>query len=133
VLHIGSASKRLAPALRLGWMLVPSWITWPLVYAKAVEDGGSEVVGQLALAEFIACGELDRHLRRMRLLYAKRRRLLLEQLAELLPSARAGEDPAGVFELLDLGSGLDEAGVLAQAAARGVGRLLAEALSAQER
>ena len=54
VLYIGSASKRLAPAMRLGWMVMPSWLTWQLVAAKAVEDGGSEVIGQLALCDFIA-------------------------------------------------------------------------------
>lgn len=121
VLHIGSASKRLAPGLRLGWMLLPSWLTWPLVSAKSVEDSGTEVLGQMALADFIACGELDRHLRRMRLRYAKRRRALLEMLRELLPAARTREDPAGVFELLELPAHVDEPSLLAGAARRGVG------------
>jgi GntR family transcriptional regulator/MocR family aminotransferase len=74
VLYIGSASKRLAPGMRLGWMLLPSWLAWSLISAKAVEDGGSEVAGQLALCDFIARGELDRHLRRMRLRYQRRDR-----------------------------------------------------------
>ena len=74
VLYIGSASKRLAPGMRLGWMLLPSWLAWQLISAKAIEDGGSEVVGQLALCDFIARGELDRHVRRMRLRYQQRRR-----------------------------------------------------------
>jgi GntR family transcriptional regulator/MocR family aminotransferase len=121
VLHIGSASKRLAPGLRLGWMLLPSWLTWPLVSDKSVEDSGTEVLGQLALAEFISCGELDRHLRRMRLRYARRRRALLDGLRELAPSARPREDPAGVFELVDLPAGVDEPSLLAAAARRGVG------------
>jgi GntR family transcriptional regulator/MocR family aminotransferase len=121
VLHIGSASKRLAPGLRLGWMLLPSWLTWPLVSAKSVEDSGSEVLGQMTLADFIGRGELDRHLRRMRLRYARRRRALLEGLRELVPAARPREDPAGVFELLELPAGVDEPGLLAAAARRGVG------------
>jgi GntR family transcriptional regulator / MocR family aminotransferase len=66
VLYIGSASKRLAPALRLAWMQLPTWLTGPLVSAKSVEDGGAEILGQLALADFMTRGELDRHLRRMR-------------------------------------------------------------------
>ena len=70
VLYIGSASKRLAPGMRLGWMLPPSWLSWALISAKAIEDAGSEISGQLALADFIARGELERHLRRMRLRYA---------------------------------------------------------------
>jgi GntR family transcriptional regulator/MocR family aminotransferase len=121
VLYIGSASKRLAPGLRLGWMLLPSWLTWPLVSAKSVEDSGTEVLGQMALADFISRGELDRHLRRMRLRYARRRRTLLGMLRELLPGVRLGEDPAGVFELLWLPAEVDEPSLLAAAARRGVG------------
>jgi len=121
VLYIGSASKRLAPGLRLGWMLLPSWLTWPLVSAKSVEDTGTEVLGQIALADFIAKGELDRHLRRMRLTYAKRRRILLALLAERLPRARVQEDPAGVFELIELPEGIEEPSLLDAAARRGLG------------
>jgi len=121
VLHIGSASKRLAPGLRLGWMLLPSWLTWPLVSAKSIEDGGTEVLGQLALADFVARGELDRHLRRMRLRYAQRRRTLLATLRELMPAARPREDPAGVFEVLELSAEVDEPSLLAAAARRSVG------------
>ena len=121
VLYIGSASKRLAPGLRLGWMLLPSWLTWPLVSAKSVEDSGTEVLGQMTLADFISRGELDRHLRRMRLRYARRRRALLEMLRELVPTARTREDPAGLFELLELPASVDESSLLAAAARRGVG------------
>jgi GntR family transcriptional regulator/MocR family aminotransferase len=121
VLYIGSVSKRLAPGLRLGWMLLPSWLTWPLTAAKAVEDAGTEVTGQMALAEFISSGELDRHLRRMRLSYARRRRKLLEMLPESLPEVGASDDPAGVFELIRLPQAVDEASLLAASARRGVG------------
>ena len=61
------------PALRLGWMLSPSWLTGELTYAKGLADGGTPALEQLALADFIARGELDRHLRRMRLRYRRRR------------------------------------------------------------
>ena len=57
VTYIGSTSKRLAPGMRLGWMLLPSWLTWELTAGKSIEDGGSEIVGQLALSDFIARGE----------------------------------------------------------------------------
>ena len=73
VLHIGSASSRLAPGMRLGWMLPPSWLSWALISAKAIEDAGSEITGQLALADFIQRGEFEAHLRRMRLRYEHRR------------------------------------------------------------
>jgi GntR family transcriptional regulator/MocR family aminotransferase len=91
VAYIGSASKRLVPGMRLGWMLTPSWLSWPLISVKAIEDRGSEAIGQLALNDFIARGELDRHLRRMR------------------------------YELAELPEDVDEAALVAAAAGRGVG------------
>lgn len=121
VLYIGSASKRLAPAMRLGWMLVPSWLAWDMVAAKAIEDGGSEVVGQLALCDFIVRGELDRHVRRMRLRYQQRHDALLRALAHWLPDALPGEAAAGLYELVELPEGVSESDLLATSAARGVG------------
>ncbi len=121
VLYIGSASKRLAPGMRLGWMLLPSWLAWELISAKAVEDGGSEVVGQLALCDFIERGELDRHVRRMRLRYQRRRETLLGTLARWLPQGRPGAAGAGLFELVMLPEHVSESALLAAASARGVG------------
>jgi GntR family transcriptional regulator/MocR family aminotransferase len=121
VAYVGSASKRLVPAMRLGWMLMPSWLTWPLISTKATEDGGSEAIGQLALRDFLARGELDRHIRRMRLRYQRRREALLAALAKWLPELRAGNGAAGLFECVALPEEVDEARLIAAAAARGVG------------
>jgi GntR family transcriptional regulator / MocR family aminotransferase len=121
VAYIGSASKRLTPGMRLGWALLPSWLSWPLVGAKAVEDGGSEAIGQLALHDFIERGELDRHIRRMRLRYQRRREALLGTLARLLPEARVSAGAAGLYQLVELPEGIDEAALVAAAAERGVG------------
>jgi GntR family transcriptional regulator / MocR family aminotransferase len=121
VAYIGSASKRLTPGMRLGWALLPSWIAWPLIQAKTVEDSGSEAVGQLALHDFIERGELDRHIRRMRLRYQRRRDALLEALGGALPQARVSGAAAGLYELVELPEGTDEAALVAAAAARGVG------------
>jgi len=123
VLYIGSASKRLAPGMRLGWLLMPSWLAWGLISAKSIEDGGSEVIGQLALCDFIVRGELDRHTRRMRLRYQQRRQALLSALARWLPQVRLLGDggAAGLYELVELPAGVDEAALLAAAAERGVG------------
>ena len=121
VAYIGSASKRLVPGMRLGWMLTPSWLGWPLISVKAIEDRGSEAIGQLALHDFIARGELDRHLRRMRLRYGQRRQALLESLERHLPQARIKEGAAGLYELAELPAGIDEAALVSAAAARGVG------------
>jgi GntR family transcriptional regulator/MocR family aminotransferase len=126
VVYIGSASKRLVPGMRLGWLLMPPWLAWQLISAKAVEDGGSEVIGQLALRDFIVRGELDRHVRRMRLRYQARRDTLLEALAQWLPQGRTVGRPAGLYELVELPGDVDEHALLTAAAARGVG---AEGLS----
>jgi GntR family transcriptional regulator / MocR family aminotransferase len=121
VLYIGSASKRLAPGLRLGWLLMPSWLAWSLTTTKATDDGGSEVVGQLALRDFIARGELDRHMRRMRPHYQQRREALLGALARGLPEGRPGGSAAGLYTPVELPDHVDEAALLAAAAERGVG------------
>ena len=120
VAFIGSAGKRLVPGMRLAWMLAPSWLGWPLISSKAVEDGGSESIGQLALADFVERGELDRHVRRMRLRYRRRREALVAALGEHLPAARTGEGAAGLFDLALL-DGVDEARLVAAAAERDVG------------
>ena len=88
-------------------MLPPSWLAWPLISAKAVEDRGSEVARPARAADFIARGELDRHLRRMRLRYAQRRRAPARGAGASTcrpPGVRATAPP-GLFELLELPAG----------------------------
>jgi len=126
VCHIGSASKRLAPGVGLGWMLSPSWLTGALTLEKGLADGGSPVLDQLALADFIARGELERHLRRMRLRYRERRDALAEALSRSLPEAQVRGVAAGLFVLAVLPDGVDEEALVSAAGARGVG---VEALS----
>jgi GntR family transcriptional regulator/MocR family aminotransferase len=121
VLYVGSASKRLAPGMRLGWMLAPSWLSWALISAKAIEDGGSEITGQLALADFIAAGELERHLRRMRVRYGRRRETLLGVLSRALPDWQPSPVAGGLHQLVLLPGGTDEPALLAAAARHGVG------------
>lgn len=121
VVYAGSASKRLAPAMRVGWLLAPSWIAWQLSAVKAIEDGGSEAISQLALADFIARGELDRHLRRMRASYEQRRKALLSGLESHLPFVRATGGPCGIFEPVQLPQTVEERALLDAAAQRGLG------------
>lgn len=118
---IGSASKRLAPALRLGWILSPSWLTGALTYELGVGGGWPPAIEQLALADFIARGELERHLRRMRQLYRERRTALVDALSEAIPGARISGIAAGLYAMAMLPEGVDENAVLSAAAARGIG------------
>jgi len=121
VLYAGSASKRLAPALRLGWMVTPSWLADELTWEKGLADGGGETLSQLALTDFILRGELDHHLRRMRARYRLRRAALLAALARWLPNAHVVGVAAGLYALVLLGPEMDDCAVHAAAAARDVG------------
>jgi GntR family transcriptional regulator/MocR family aminotransferase len=121
VCHIGSVSVRLAPGLRLGWVLSPSWLTGELTYETALAEGPASAVAQVALADFLARGELDRHLRRMRPVYRRRRSVLLDAVARWWPRASVLGVPAGVFALVLLGEGVEEETVASAAARAGVG------------
>jgi GntR family transcriptional regulator / MocR family aminotransferase len=85
VVYAGSASKVLAPGLRLGWLVVPERLVGPMTAAKEAADMGSAAFDQLALADLLERGELDHHLRRMRPIYRGRRDALLGALSRHLP------------------------------------------------
>jgi len=76
VFYVGSASKVLFPSLRLAWLIAPADVVPALQRAKALTDTGTSVLDQLALADFIADGHLERHIRRSRTKNAARREAL---------------------------------------------------------
>ncbi|GAA2593854.1 PLP-dependent aminotransferase family protein [Dactylosporangium fulvum] len=120
VAYLGSASKTLAPGLRLGWILLPRRLVAPVVAAKVLADRGSPAIDQLAFADFLTAGELDRHLRRMRPLYRVRRDALLAALARHLPRFRPVGVAAGQHLVAWLPPGLTEEDVERAAATVGV-------------
>jgi GntR family transcriptional regulator/MocR family aminotransferase len=121
VVYAGSASKTLAPGLRLGWFVMPEPLAEPMAAAKIAADRGSPALEQLALADLIARGEFDRHLRRMRPVYRRRRDALLAALARRLPWLEPAGVSAGLHLVTWLPPDLDEAAVVEAAAAAGVG------------
>jgi GntR family transcriptional regulator/MocR family aminotransferase len=121
VVHIGTVSKSLAPALRLGWLLCPAELVDPIAELKAHSDRGSPGLEQLALATLIESGRYDRHLRRMRGVYASRRDALVGALAELAPAVAVTGLAAGFHAVAHLPAGADEARVIAAARQRSVG------------
>jgi GntR family transcriptional regulator/MocR family aminotransferase len=121
VVHAGSLSKTLAPALRLGWLVVPRDMASAVVGAKRRDDLGSPTLEQLACADFLHRGELDGHLRRTRLLYRRRRDALVAALRAHLPAARVHGVAAGLHLMLALDGGADEQAIVAEAARRSVG------------
>jgi gamma-glutamylcyclotransferase (GGCT)/AIG2-like uncharacterized protein YtfP len=121
VVYAGSASKILAPGLRLGWLVVPGDLVDPLTAAKQAADSGSPAFDQLAFADLVDRGELDHHLRRMRPIYRRRRDMLLDALARRLPDLEPAGASAGLHVLAYLPPDLDEDAIVAGAAAVGIG------------
>jgi GntR family transcriptional regulator/MocR family aminotransferase len=81
VAYLGTASKTLGPALRLGWMVLPERLMEPVLDAKRHTDLHTETIGQLTLADLIACHAYERHVRSARLRYRRRLELLVRRLA----------------------------------------------------
>lgn len=121
VAYIGTASKTLAPALRLGWLALPAHLVSEVARLKKQEDSGSPVLEQLAFADFVEGGELDRHLRKMRLLYRRRRDVLVAALRARLPRLQVSGIAAGLHLMLALDPGADEKAIVASAASASVG------------
>jgi len=121
VVYAGCASKLLAPGLRLGWLAVPLALARPVAMEKALDDLGTSVLDQLAFADFLERGELDRHLRRMRPRYRARRDALIAALSRELPDWRLGDGiAAGLHVVALLPEAVDEAAFLVTAAAHGM-------------
>src|SRR3954471_3324319 len=120
VAYLGSASKVLAPALRIGWMVLRSWLEPAAAEAKWWQDTGSPLLGQLALADMIERGELDRHLRRVRTSYRRRRDLLLAGLERFFPGVRVLGVAAGLHVAVQLAELVDERALVERAAAGGL-------------
>jgi GntR family transcriptional regulator / MocR family aminotransferase len=118
---IGTASKALAPAVRLGWVLAPPSLAAAVAAEKQISDRGSSTLDQLALAALLESGRYDRHLRRMRAIYAGRRAVLIDALARHTPGVRLTGLAAGFHAVAHLPARADEQAVVAAARERSVG------------
>jgi GntR family transcriptional regulator/MocR family aminotransferase len=115
VVYFGSVSKSLAPALRLGWMVLPHDLIPLIVAAKGHGDYMSSAIEQLTLADFIASGSYEQHVRSMRLHYRRRRDQLVTTLAQRAPGVRVTGLDAGLQAVLELPPGTERAVVQAAA------------------
>jgi GntR family transcriptional regulator/MocR family aminotransferase len=119
VAYAGTASKSLVPGLSLAWLVLPPRLVDALVDTKRLSDGHTGIIEQLTLAEFIRSGAHDRHIRRSRLRYRRRRDRLLALLAERSPDVTVTGIAAGLHAVLELGRelrGPDEAGIVSREA-----------------
>jgi GntR family transcriptional regulator/MocR family aminotransferase len=82
VIYVGTFSKILYPALRLGYLVLPESLIEPITAAKAVGDTGTAALEQLTLADFISEGHFDRHLRRTNISNASRRNALVDAVSK---------------------------------------------------
>jgi GntR family transcriptional regulator/MocR family aminotransferase len=121
VVYVGTFSKCLFAAVRIGFLIAPPWLAPALIATKKLGDWSAPGLSQLALASFMEEGHLARHVRRMRGLYAPRRQALLEALEtfgagwlETIPST------TGLHLSARLKGGVTVDRVVASAAAAGV-------------
>jgi GntR family transcriptional regulator/MocR family aminotransferase len=118
IVYAGSASKTLAPALRIGWLVVPPRLLDAVGHEKLLADQGTARIEQHALADFLVRGELDRHLRRMRTHYRARRDVLVAALAGALQEATVRGIAAGLHATVELPAAYDERAILDEAQRR---------------
>ena len=116
VVYLGSASKTLAPGLRIGWMVLPPNLVDVITGLKGLADMGSSVMDQLAFAQLLTSGDYDRHLRQMRRRYLRRRNALLSSLRRYLPDVTVLGAAAGVQLTVHFPPGYDIDALVANAA-----------------
>lgn len=120
IVYAGTASKTLAPALRLGWLVVPRRLLDRVSTEQELADFGGPRIEQHAFADFLSRGELDRHLRRMRGRYRARRDAMVEAIRDLLPEAEVCGIAAGLHAAVQLPAGYDELAIHDEAWRRGI-------------
>jgi GntR family transcriptional regulator/MocR family aminotransferase len=120
VVYVGTASKTLAPGVRLGWVLVPTHLVGEMAAQHGVARAVPSVITQAAYATLLERGEIDRHLRRTRRKYHTRRTALIDALERWLPEGSVGGAAAGLHLIAWLPEGTDETAISDAAADRGV-------------
>jgi GntR family transcriptional regulator / MocR family aminotransferase len=121
VFTLGTVSKSLAPAVRLGWVVAPPALSGAVAEAKLLSDRGTSGLDQLALAALLRSGRYDRHLRKMRGVYARRRTTLIGALGRHAPGVRLTGLAAGFHAVAHLPEAADEDAIVAEALRRSVG------------
>jgi GntR family transcriptional regulator/MocR family aminotransferase len=122
VLYVGTFSKSMFPSLRVGYLVAPPDLVEVLARARWSADRQTPSLEQYALNDFLREGHLDRHLRRMRVLYGQRRAVLLEELDRLFPGrVTLWGESAGLQLMVRFRTRLDDAELIRRAAERGVG------------
>ncbi|MEV5505111.1 PLP-dependent aminotransferase family protein [Streptomyces orinoci] len=120
VCYTGSVSKLLAPALRTGWLLVPSAHRDAVIEAKRCTDLGNAALPQLVLAHLMESGELERQSRLLRRRHRARRDAMVRAVAKSLPGAVVQGAAAGLHLTVTFAAGFCDTELAAAALERGV-------------
>jgi GntR family transcriptional regulator / MocR family aminotransferase len=121
VVYAGTTSKTVAPGLRIAWIVVPAELVAPLRESTRWDEAYVNVIDQLVLAHLMRTGELDRHLRRCRTRYRRRRDRLGDAITTRLPAGRLSGIAAGLHAVLQLpGGDISETALLRHLSSRGV-------------
>jgi GntR family transcriptional regulator/MocR family aminotransferase len=115
VAYAGTASKTLAPGLRLSWLVLPERLLAPVRSAKFFADRHNSVIEQLTFAELLASGHYDQHVRRCRTRYRRRRDEVVALLTGSGGRLTAAGIAAGLHVVVLLGDEAGEAAALARA------------------
>jgi GntR family transcriptional regulator/MocR family aminotransferase len=130
---VGSVSRALAPGIRLGWLVAPRQISDRLATAKLMADHGGPVLEQLALADLLAGGGYDRHVRRVRRVHRQRRDAMVAALGRYLTTGSVSGVAAGLHLVVELPPGMDDAAIAARAHDAGLGPMALSQLRVQAR
>jgi GntR family transcriptional regulator/MocR family aminotransferase len=120
VVQIGTVSKTLAPALRLGWLVVPAHLVDEVERTKLLLDQFSPALDQLTLAEFLSRGDYDRHVRRARGVYRDRRDRVIAAIAKHLPGLTVEGVAAGLHLVVRMPPGVDDRAIAVDARRAGI-------------
>lgn len=121
VIYLGTFSKVLLPALRLGYVILPLELCSPFLQAKMLTDRGAPTLTQAAIADFITEGHFERHIRNLRKLYSERRKTLVQAIQKYLSGhVTFADHPAGFHIMLYLKSEVNEQHVIAEARKQGL-------------
>jgi len=120
VVYAGTASKTLAPGLRLAWLVLPAHLVEEVTAAKVLADRQTSSLDQLTFAELIGSGAYDRHVRSSRMTYRRRRERLAAELRGRAAGVRMIGVAAGLHAVVELPAGRTEDEVVGRAAERGL-------------
>lgn len=121
VMYLGTFSKALYPAMRLGYAVLPAWLPEPVARARAASDRHPTWRDALAVGRFIESGEFERHLARVRRIYRSRRDALVGALQENLGDiVTIGPSDAGIHLLAGLPTGVDDVALAVEAERTGI-------------